>query len=151
MKEFFTYGDRIASSSSGYAGLPTHQSHGSLLPDYGRYVPSEITEKGWEVVKKNPTSAVDAWMFGLLIYEAFGGVLSQVRDSAAQTKFIPSGMQQSYRRLLNANPKSRSSVRQFLEQGLRAGGFFDTPLIRLTEDIDRMGMKSEGDREEFLK
>ena len=57
----------------------------------------------------------------------------------------------SYKRLVNANPKARSSVANFLDQGRRNGGFLDTPLIKLTEGVDSLGMKSENEREEFLR
>ena len=60
-------------------------------------------------------------------------------------------MHQSYKRLLNANPKVRLSVSNFRDQGRRSGGFFDTPLVKLAEGIESLGLKSEGEREEFLK
>lgn len=72
-------------------------------------------------------------------------------DQAGLTNGIPSTMHSSYRRLVNSNPKARVSVGNFLEQGRRNGGFFNTPLIKLTESIDNLGMKSEEEREEFLK
>ena len=72
-------------------------------------------------------------------------------DQAGQTKGIPPSMHSSYRRLVNSNPKARVSVGNFLEQGRRNGGFFETPLIKLTESIDNLGMKSDDEREEFLK
>jgi SCY1-like protein 1 len=59
-------------------------------------------------------------------------------------------MHQSYKRLLNPNPKSRMSVGQFLDQGRRIGGFFQTPLIQVTEDIDNLGLKGEEERNELL-
>jgi SCY1-like protein 1 len=59
-------------------------------------------------------------------------------------------MHQSYKRLLNPNPKSRMSVGQFLDQGKRIGGFFQTPLIQVTEDIDNLGLKAEDERNELL-
>lgn len=71
-------------------------------------------------------------------------------DQAGQTKNIPPSMQQSYKRLTNANPKVRLTTAQFLEQGQRNGGFFETPLIQLTEGIDNLGLKSNEEREEFL-
>lgn len=60
-------------------------------------------------------------------------------------------MQAPYRRLVNKNPKARLSVGHFLEQGKRRGAFFDTPLIKLTEGIDNLGVKTETEREEFLE
>jgi len=72
-------------------------------------------------------------------------------DQAGQTKNIPPTMHSSYRRLVNSNPKARVSVGNFLEQGRRSGGFFNTTLIKLTDGVDNLGMKSEEEREEFLK
>jgi SCY1-like protein 1 len=72
-------------------------------------------------------------------------------DQLSQPKIIPPSMQQSYKRLVAANPKVRISVVQFLEQGQRSGGFFETPLIHLTEGIESLGLKDETEREEFLK
>lgn len=72
-------------------------------------------------------------------------------ERAGQTNGIPPNMHSSYRRLVNNNPKARVSVGNFLEQGRRSGGFFETPLIKLTDSIDNLGMKSEDEREEFLK
>jgi hypothetical protein len=60
-------------------------------------------------------------------------------------------MHSSYKRLVNANPKARLSVAHFLEQGRRSGAFFDTPLIKLTEGVDNLGVKSETEREAFLE
>lgn len=60
-------------------------------------------------------------------------------------------MHQSYKRLLNANPKARLSVSHFRDQGRRSGGFFETPLIKLSEGIDSLGLKSDDEREEFLR
>jgi len=59
-------------------------------------------------------------------------------------------MQPSYKRLINANPKVRLSTAQFLEQGLRSGGFFETPLIQLADGIENLGIKSEDERDELL-
>jgi len=60
-------------------------------------------------------------------------------------------MHQSYKRLCTANPKLRLSPAHFVEQGKKSGGFFDTPLIRVTADIDSLGLKNDAEREEFIK
>jgi SCY1-like protein 1 len=85
-----------------------------------------------------------------LIFEVFNGDFTGV-DQAGQTKNIPPSMHSAYKRLVNANPKARVSVGTFLEQGQRNGGFFETPLIKLSEGVDSLGMKSESEREEFLE
>ena len=120
------------------------------MPDAGRYTPPELAKSGWEAIKKNPIHAVDAYNFGTLIFEVFNGDFIG-SDQAGQTKGIPPTMHSSYKRLVNANPKARVSVGNFLDQGRRNGGFFETPLIKLTDSMDNLGMKSEEEREEFLK
>lgn len=72
-------------------------------------------------------------------------------NQVGQTKAIPPSMHSSYKRLVNANPKARLSVGHFLEQGQRRGGFFDTPLIKLTDGVDNLGVKSAQEREAFLE
>ena len=102
------------------------------------------------MIKKHPSTAVDAFDFGVLIYEVCNGDYSG-QSQAGQTKNIPPTMHASYKRLCNANPKSRISVGVFLDQGSRHNSFFDTPLIKLTEGIDNLGMKSPGERDQFLE
>ena len=67
-----------------------------------------------------------------------------------QTTNVPPSMTQAYKRLLNANPKARMSVSTFLDQGRRSGGFFETPLIRLSLGVESMGLKSDEERAELL-
>jgi SCY1-like protein 1 len=85
-----------------------------------------------------------------LVFEIFNGDFSG-GDQAGQTKSIPPTMQSSYKRLVNANPKARLSIAHFLEQGQRSGAFFDSPLIKLTEGVDNLSVKSAEEREEFLE
>ncbi|KAK4138828.1 ARM repeat-containing protein [Trichocladium antarcticum] len=125
-------------------------TYGSAVPDSGRYTPPELAKSGWDALKRSPHSAVDAYDFGALIFEIFNGNFNG-GDQAGQTKNIPPGMHSSYKRLTNANPKPRLSVAHFLEQGRRNGAFFDTPLIKLTDGIENLGVKSEEEREAFLE
>lgn len=101
------------------------------------------------MIKKNPHTAVDAFNLGALIFEVFNGDFTGA-DQAGQTKSIPPTMHSSYKRLCNANPKARTNVGNFLDQGNRAGAFFDSPLIKLTEGIDNLDIKSAEEKEEFL-
>jgi SCY1-like protein 1 len=93
---------------------------------------------------------VDSYGFGTLIFEVFNGSFKG-NDQAGKTSNIPPSMQQSYKRLMTANPKLRLSVAHFLEQGKRNGGFFHTPLIRLTQDIESLGLKTPEERDEFVR
>ena len=122
---------------------------GSLTPEIGRYSPQEVTKTGWDSIKRNPVSSVDSFGFGILIFEVFTGNFINT-DQIGLIKGVPSNMQQSYKRLLNPNPKARLSVSHFRDQGTRSGGFFETPLIKLSEGIESLGLKSDGERTEFL-
>lgn len=124
-------------------------NYGSLVPDSALYAAPELTRSGWDAIKRGPVSAVDAYNFGTLIYEVFNGEFRS-SDQAGQTTNIPPNMHSSYKRLVSTNPKVRLTVGNFLEQGRRTGGFFETPLIKLTENVDNLGMKSEEERAEFL-
>jgi SCY1-like protein 1 len=119
------------------------------VPDSGRYSPPEVVRAGWNAIKSNPITAPDAYDYGILVYEVFNSGYASA-DQLSQPKSVPQTMQQSYKRLINANPKSRISIAQFLEQGQRNGGFFETPLIHLTDGIDNLGLKSDEERQEFL-
>ena len=126
------------------------QTYGSVVPDSGRYSPPEVVKTGWDAIKRHPLTAVDAYDFGILIYEAFNGSFTG-GDQLSAPKSIPPSMQQSYKRLINANPKARIATAAFLEQGQRMGGFFETPLIAITDGIESLGLKNEEEREEFLR
>ena len=125
-------------------------SQGSLVPDIGRYTPPEIAKSGWDSLRKNPTHAVDSYDYGILITEVFNGGFSGP-EQVGMTKNIPLLMHNSYKRLTHAAPKMRLSVAHFLDQGTRSGGFFDTPLIQLTDGIDNLGLKNDSEREAFLR
>ncbi|KAL5341741.1 armadillo-type protein [Aspergillus crustosus] len=124
-------------------------TYGSLVPDAARYTPPEIVKGGWDAVKRHPLTAVDSYGLAILIFEVFNGNFSG-GDQVGRTTNIPPSMQQSYKRLGTANPKIRLSAAHFVEQGKKHKGFFETPLIRLTDDIDSLGLKSDEEREEFL-
>ena len=125
-------------------------NYGSLLPDSGRFAPPEVTNGGWTAIKRSPLAATDSFGLGILIFEVFNGSF-RVVDQLSQTKNIPPSMVQTYRRLINSNPKIRLSPAHFVEQGTKAGGFFETPLIRLTTDVDNLGLKSAPERDQFLR
>ena len=113
-------------------------------------MPPEIAKSGWETIKRHPLSATDSFGLGVFIFEVFNSCTIQ-HDQVGQIKNVPFSMHQSYKRLLNANPKARVSISHFRDQGRRSGGFFETPLIKLSEGLDSLGLKSDGEREEFLR
>lgn len=113
-------------------------------------MPPEVAKQGWDACRQNPVHAIDAYNFGTLIYEVFNGSFRGPEQLTTHIKNIPPSMHQSYKRLVNPNPKARLSVAQFLEHGRRAGGFFQTHLIQITEDIESLGLKADAERDELL-
>ncbi|RAH81445.1 ARM repeat-containing protein [Aspergillus japonicus CBS 114.51] len=124
-------------------------TYASLLPDAARYTPPEVVKGGWDIIKRNPLTAIDSFGLGILIYEVFNGSFTG-GDQVGKTTNIPPSMHQSYKRLCTANPKLRLSPAHFVEQGKKSGGFFQTPLIRLCDDIESLGLKNDVEREEFV-
>lgn len=114
-------------------------------------MPPEVSRSGWTTYKQNPWPAVDAYGLAVLISDIFGGSSSSGPAQPSDLRSFPPSMQQQYKRLLNINPKARLLVAGFLEQGRRSGGYFQTPLISITESLDSLGLKSDGEREEFLE
>ncbi|PWY83254.1 kinase family protein [Aspergillus sclerotioniger CBS 115572] len=124
-------------------------TYGSLVPDAARFTPPEVVKGGWDTIKRNPLTAIDSYGLGILVYEVFNGNFTS-GDQVGKTTNIPPSMHQSYKRLCTANPKLRLSPAHFVEQGKKSGGFFETTLIRLTDDIESLGLKNDAEREEFV-
>ncbi|KAG2414049.1 hypothetical protein HFD88_003240 [Aspergillus terreus] len=138
--------DVLSSMNDEHAVIYTY---GSLVPDAARYTPPEVVKGGWDIIKRHPLSAIDAYGLGILIFEVFNGNFVG-GDQVGKTTNVPPSMHQSYKRLCTANPKLRLSPAHFVEQGKKHGGFFQTPLIRLTDDIESLGLKNDAEREEFI-
>ena len=93
----------------------------------------------------------DAYLFGILIYEAFNAGEFRSTDQLASAKSIPQNVVQPYKRMIQPNPKIRLSIAHLLTQGVRKGGFFDTPLIHVAEFVENMGVKENAQREVFFR
>ncbi|KZZ97265.1 protein kinase [Ascosphaera apis ARSEF 7405] len=128
----------------------TIYTYGSLIPNYSTYAPPEVLKTGPDAIKGGPLTAVDSFGFGVLVFQVFNGGAFRGPSDVGKSSHIPSNIQPSYKRLMNASPKLRLSVSHFLDQGKRLGGFFDSTIIKLTEDIDKLGLKSEEERDEFI-
>ncbi|KAF8476197.1 armadillo-type protein [Kalaharituber pfeilii] len=129
---------------------PVIYKFGGIVPDSSRYASPEIVKSGWDALKEQSLPVTDAYLFGILIYEVFNGGGFASSDQLANTKAIPQNIVQSYKRLIQPNPKTRLSIAHFLAQGVRKGSFFDTPLIHVAEFVENIGAKGEEEREEFL-
>ncbi|KAF2864099.1 ARM repeat-containing protein [Piedraia hortae CBS 480.64] len=126
-------------------------SRGSLVPGIEYYTPPEVVRDGWESVKKNPPHAVDAYQYGILVHEVFNHGHNSGEKQIGSTENVPLDMHASYKRLTHNLPKMRLSVANFLVQGTRHGGFFDIPLIQLSNGVESFGLKNESEKAAFLR
>lgn len=108
-----------------------------------------MVKGGWDVIKSYPLPSVDAYGLGILVFEVFNGGFTGV-EQVGKTTNIPPTMHPSYKRLCTANPKLRLSPAHFVEQGKKNGGFFQTTLIRLADDIESLGLKTDEERDAFM-
>lgn len=127
------------------SSTPFISSYGSLLPVSGRYTPPEITRTGWSSVDSLPIHAVDSWQLGVLIYEAFNGVLANPAGEMGQRKNIPTSLWTGQRGLCNSNPKQRISVERFSK-----GGPLKTELVDISSKLHSLSIVEEGEFQSFL-
>ncbi|ORY79080.1 armadillo-type protein, partial [Protomyces lactucae-debilis] len=124
--------------------------HGGFLKDAYSYTPPELQSRGFEDLKNMPLTALDAYGFGCLIYTAFNGPFRSSSELQQYGK-IPNSMLAQYKRLLAANATSRMSVSALIDHGKRAGGFFDTDVIHIAEQVPSLAMQSRDQVEAFLE
>lgn len=110
----------------------------------------------WDL--RQPHHLVDSYLFGVLIFEIFNGRFStadQIQSSAR--KNIPAELFGPFKKLVQALPRQRASVKQFIDVGKEdskvtpGGGFFKTDLIQLSESVDSLNVQSEHERESFIR
>ncbi|KAK9471672.1 armadillo-type protein [Dipodascopsis tothii] len=130
---------------------PVLYTFGGLVPDAAKYAPPEVGKGGWEALRKQP-QVVDAWGLGALVYEVFNGALTKPEQlQSSMKRQIPADMFGAFRRLVSADARSRATVKQFLDAGRNDGGFFHSGMIALSETVESLAVKSEYEREVFLK
>jgi SCY1-like protein 1 len=127
------------------SSTPFISSYGSLLPVSGRYTPPEIARAGWSSVDSLPIHAVDSWQLGVLVYEAFNGVLANPASEMGQRRNVPTSLWAGQRGLCNANPKQRVSVERFSK-----GGPLKTELVDISSKLHSLSIVEEGEFQMFL-
>lgn len=88
--------------------------YGSLVPTSGRYSSPEVARAGWGAVENLPVHAIDSWQLGVLIYEAFNGVLTNPPTEMTARRKIPTHLWSAQRSLASVNPKQRLTSERFL-------------------------------------
>ncbi|OZJ02856.1 hypothetical protein BZG36_03217 [Bifiguratus adelaidae] len=125
-------------------------SSSESVPESHRYTSPEARKSGWEIIKDIPINATDSWLFGLLIYEVFNGIFSTQEQLNAR-KEIPSNLFQSYKSLINQNPKLRANMKKILDVGLRPNGAFDTQFVKVNLFLENIAIKEQSEKDAFFK
>ncbi|KAK9466298.1 armadillo-type protein [Lipomyces arxii] len=137
---------------------PIIYTFGGLVPDSGKYASPEIGKGGWEILRKQPHHLLDSWQYGALIFEIFNGKFtSSDQLQSSMRKQIPPDLFGPFKKLVQTTPRSRASIKQFIDVGrddskaTPGGGFFRSDMIMLSENIENLSVQSEYEREAFVK
>ncbi|OLL22429.1 putative inactive serine/threonine-protein kinase scy1 [Neolecta irregularis DAH-3] len=124
-------------------------TYSGLLPQAKRYAAPEVGSNGWSGIQTSHVSSTDAFALGVLIYTLFNGSFDAQSELAFKNS-IPGPIYPHYKNLLNPNPKSRLSTKEFIDYGLRHGSFFKGEVITFSEEISSLGIMNPVERERVL-
>jgi SCY1-like protein 1 len=158
------------------------QTMGTLLPDSHSITSPEVKKSGYSALKEYASdvsaartyltnhdrynvAAADGYALGLLIHAVFNPshplpATAQPPHSppnASSRGSIPLIIFPSFKRLLNPNPKSRLTPKQFLELGMaetagEGSGFFaNNGLVKICAGLDNFNIASESDKASLLR
>jgi SCY1-like protein 1 len=121
--------------------LKTHQY---LLP------PDRITAPELDMERFVPTTAVDAWSFGCLIFHIFNGVNTLTRSALDNRGQIPMPLFRHYKSLIHQDPRARLSLEKFLAYTSGPGSYFDDDFIGTSLFLEQLALKDKAEKEQFL-
>ncbi|KAF8629253.1 hypothetical protein AX17_005832 [Amanita inopinata Kibby_2008] len=133
---------------------------GSLFPGTSSYAPPEVKKQGWAAIKDSDPAAADGYALGILLHSVFNPSQPPLATlgpphpppSANSRGAIPSSVFNSFKRLLNPNPKTRLTPKHFLETGMSQSGFFHSnKLVQVCCGLDNFALSSEAEKNTFLR
>ncbi|CAG8593593.1 5786_t:CDS:10, partial [Acaulospora morrowiae] len=125
-------------------------TYGGLVHESSKYASPEISKSSWDILKDHDIWVTDSWNYGILIYEVYNGKFTSSKQLDGLGS-IPRDMQASYKQLINVNPKSRLSISNFIDIGLRANGYFQNDLIQTILFLENMNIKETEEKNNFFK
>ena len=136
----------------GFEVLHCIKEENSLLKSHRHMLPSEYILSAPELDHENniPTTAIDVWAFGCLIYYVFNGLGNLTRSSLENRGKIPSSLFRHYRSLTVVNPSDRAPLEKFLKMTLTANGYFDDKFIKTSLFLEQLALKDKIEKEDFL-
>ncbi|KAL7315800.1 Nuclear aminoacylation-dependent tRNA export pathway component [Mucor circinelloides] len=130
---------------------PIILTFGGIVPDAQRYATPEVKKSGWTAIKDLPSSAVDSYHLGCLIYEAYNHRFETSDSLLTQKGSIPGNMQRIYTMLLSPSFRKRASADMFLDEGLKPRGFFSTDFVKVNLFLENISIKEQGEKEGFFR
>ncbi|KAG0182850.1 hypothetical protein DFQ29_001790 [Apophysomyces sp. BC1021] len=131
-------------------GLYKVATFGGLVPGAQKYASPEVKKSGWTAIKNLPTTAVDSYHLGCLIYEAYNRRFDTT-DQLLQRKDIPITMSKSYESLIRSSPTARADAEAFLDAGLASKGFFTVDFIQVNLFLESISIKDQSEKEGFFR
>ncbi|SAM04305.1 hypothetical protein [Absidia glauca] len=132
---------------------PMILTFGGLVPDAQKYTPPEVKQSSWSSVKDLPTTAVDSYQLGCLIYEVYNRRFDSSDQLVHQTGSIPAPMIPLYKSLLQPSPRTRGDADAFLDEGMRSrkNAVFAVDFIRVNLFLENISIKDQGEKEAFFR
>ncbi|KAF9653221.1 ARM repeat-containing protein [Thelephora ganbajun] len=138
---------------------------GTLLPDPNTYASPEVKSSGWSILKNNNPSAADSYGFGLIIHFVFNP--SQLAPPTSHPPHpppqpssrgaIPGGIFPLFKKLLTPDPRSRMTVKTFLDVGMsevagEGSGFFShNRLVNICQDLDNFALSGDSEKSNMIR
>lgn len=98
-----------------------------------------------------PTSAVDFWLLGCLIFSIFNGsIKNRMELESGNRNQIPIVLFRHYKGLVASNPASRLDVARFLKFTTASKGYFDDDFIATSLFLEQLALKDKAEKENFL-
>jgi hypothetical protein len=111
-------------------------------------------------IQSSDPAAADGYALGVLLHTVFNSpdtplpTLSPPHPppSASSRGSIPFALFNSFKRLLNPNPKNRLTPKKFLELGMSDSGFFQSNnLVKICLGLDNFVISNEAEKSSFLR
>lgn len=136
----------------GFEVMHSIKEERSFLKIYGYLMPSEnrLNAPELDMDRTVPTTAVDAWSFGCLIYNVFNGIKITSRSSLDNRAQIPISLFRHYGSLLHNDPVARLSIEKFLLFSSAPKGYFENNFVSTSLFLEQLALKDKLEKEQFL-
>lgn len=122
----------------------------SMIKNYGHLLPiGRLKAPELERSSDSPTTSVDAFSFGCLIYKIFNGNCSSYAQLEIQGA-IPAPLYRHYKLLVSSEISKRSTISQFLKATTASNGYFNDTFIHTSIFMEQFALKDKVEKDDFL-